>query len=97
MDDDDDDGPARGWFIVCQYSPPGNILGGNVFAENVRPAGQGGNGGNNGSNGNGGNGGNGGSGGNRPSEQNFNNGAASYGSVKVFPLLGALGVAIGMM
>ncbi|KAL1956147.1 hypothetical protein VTO42DRAFT_7582 [Malbranchea cinnamomea] len=41
---DDDDDRAYGWFVVCNYSPPGNILGGSEFRDNVLPRGSAGSG-----------------------------------------------------
>ena len=33
-DDEDDDQAVPGWFVVCEYSPPGNVQGG--YEENVQ-------------------------------------------------------------
>jgi len=27
---------AKGWIVVCQYWPPGNVVGGNLFQDNVQ-------------------------------------------------------------
>ncbi|CAO2648709.1 Nn.00g096580.m01.CDS01 [Neocucurbitaria sp. VM-36] len=32
--DDDDEGDAPGWFVVCEYAPAGNVIG--AFVENVQ-------------------------------------------------------------
>lgn len=40
----DDDDRARGWYLVCNYSPPGNIIGGTEFKDNVLPKGSSGGG-----------------------------------------------------
>lgn len=34
--DDDDVDDAYGWYVVCQYFPVGNIIGGEFFEENVQ-------------------------------------------------------------
>jgi hypothetical protein len=35
-DDDDDDGEdAQGWYVVCEYWPPGNVIGDARFRRNV--------------------------------------------------------------
>lgn len=35
----DDVGQARGWFVVCEYAPPGNVVGDDnaFFKANVQP------------------------------------------------------------
>ncbi|KAI2793346.1 hypothetical protein POX_b03400 [Penicillium oxalicum] len=40
--DDEGDTRAQGWFVVCEYKPPGNIVGEDdkYFKENVKPANQ---------------------------------------------------------
>ncbi|OAX82912.1 hypothetical protein ACJ72_02737 [Emergomyces africanus] len=35
-EDDDDDDAAYGWYVVCQYFPVGNIMGGEFFEDNVQ-------------------------------------------------------------
>jgi len=37
--DNSDDGKAVGWFLVCEYWPPGNVVGDHneYFKENVQP------------------------------------------------------------
>lgn len=42
--DDDDDDRARGWYVVCNYAPPGNIIGDTEFKDNVLPQGSSGGG-----------------------------------------------------
>lgn len=37
-DDDDDDEDAQGWYVVCEYWPPGNVLGNSLFRSNVLSA-----------------------------------------------------------
>ena len=34
-DDDDDEVDAQGWYVVCEYWPPGNVLGDARFNSNV--------------------------------------------------------------
>ncbi|ODH48270.1 hypothetical protein GX48_05578 [Paracoccidioides brasiliensis] len=34
---DRDDDAAHGWYVVCQYFPPGNVVGVRSFEENVQP------------------------------------------------------------
>ena len=38
-DNNDDDNGAHGWFMVCEYDPPGNVVG--RFGKNVGKEGQG--------------------------------------------------------
>lgn len=39
LDDKNGDGKAVGWFLVCEYWPPGNVVGDHneYFKENVEP------------------------------------------------------------
>lgn len=50
-EDDDNSDRAKGWYVVCEYDPPGNVVGYNnrFFKENVEP--QGGKGGSDSNNG----------------------------------------------
>jgi len=35
-DDGDEDRDARGWYVVCHYWPPGNVMGDHLFQDNVQ-------------------------------------------------------------
>ncbi|PGH12681.1 hypothetical protein AJ80_06624 [Polytolypa hystricis UAMH7299] len=39
--DDGDDERAQGWYLVCHYWPPGNVVGGDQFETNVQAEGEG--------------------------------------------------------
>lgn len=34
-DDYDDEEDAQGWYVVCEYWPPGNVVGNGLFRSNV--------------------------------------------------------------
>lgn len=38
INEDTDDGDAHGWYVVCEYWPPGNVLGNDLFKSNVLSA-----------------------------------------------------------